>query len=100
MRCSWLLGTSLFPATAFAHPDTYISWWFGFKLVSKGPEVIDEAREFDQEHSTQILQMFDANHDGKIEPADSNAITALVPKNLTIRVLKLKISQPWVTAVT
>jgi len=74
-RCALLLlGIALFPASAFAHPVVDISYWLGFKLDSKGLEGINETWEFDQEHSTQILQMFDANHDGKIEPSELPAL--------------------------
>jgi len=57
-----------------AHPVILITYRQDFNFDSGGLTGFYETWKFDQVHSEQILQMFDANHNGKIDPDEMAAL--------------------------
>jgi len=70
----FLLGFLVIPVAAFAHPVVFITFKIQFTFNSSGLEGFNELWRFDQVHSEQILQMFDTNHNGKIDPSELPAL--------------------------
>ncbi|MDA8426626.1 MAG: DUF1007 family protein [Treponema sp.] len=73
-RFAALLLGLLLPIAASAHPAVKISYWMDFRLDSSGLAGIEETWRFDAKHSEQILEMFDANHNGVIDPSELPAL--------------------------
>lgn len=71
-----LLGFLAIPVSAFAHPVILITYTVGFRFDSNELQGFTETWWFDQVHSQQILQMFDANHNGQIDPGELPALKA------------------------
>jgi ABC-type uncharacterized transport system substrate-binding protein len=76
-RCRLGLALALLLGAAAhlsAHPVILITYRQDFSFDSGGLTGFSETWKFDQVHSEQILQMFDANHNGKIDPAEMPAL--------------------------
>jgi len=73
-RFAALLLCLLLPVAASAHPALTISYQMDFRLDSRGLAGIGETWRFDEKHSAQILEMFDSNHNGAIDPSELPAL--------------------------
>ncbi len=64
------------PAPAYAHPHIWITCRLAFRFDASGLEGFTEVWRFDETTSEQILQMFDANGNGRIDRAELPALKA------------------------
>ncbi len=62
------------PRQASAHPVILITYRMQFRFDEHELQGFYETWRFDQVHSAQILQMFDANHNGRIDPQELSAL--------------------------
>jgi len=62
------------PVAAFAHPVIIITYGVDFSFSASGLRGFHEVWHFDRVHSQQILQMFDANQNGRIDPDELPAL--------------------------
>ena len=74
LRVFLLLGMIFLPATAFAHPVIIITYHVRFIFNSQGLTGFYEQWKFDQVHSIAILDLFDRNHNGQIDPSELPAL--------------------------
>jgi ABC-type uncharacterized transport system substrate-binding protein len=77
LRLRTLLPALLFlliPVCAFAHPVILITYTVGYRFDANGLQGFTETWWFDKIHSKQILQMFDSNHNGTIDPSELPAL--------------------------
>lgn len=64
----------ILPFAVSAHPALSISYRLEFRMDSRGLVGIEEIWRFDGKHSRQILEMFDSNHNGNIDPSELPAL--------------------------